>query len=517
MRAYSVSFAFKALVASLALQLLTGCAFFYQYRDISEKPTRDGADVPLEPRVSTLQPALSIPIASLQEAANRAANAAKPDKPFTGEEEVARIELKDPIFGGVILRATIDAQWEYALGIGSVALAGANDIFSMTIPASVSGRAGFKGEIAKWLSLSWKNFGAAAEVDFKAGFGADQGFCPVIRSPQLAVRWTDDPFIELVGKSCFFGACIGPWRLNVKDPVEGHVKPALNGITAALQAGLPCGPVRDELAKVWRTYSVPVNLPYESLYLNITPQAMHFPGLGVDNTNITLAGRFDAKVGLDSTPIAGGPLPLPQNNPLPISPGRFSLAVPISTRYYTIEALAKQALQGQKYQASEPLGGVTVTPQRVEVYPTDDGKSLAIGVGVAVEFRWLFFLNTSGTVWLKGSPAAINGGRSIRISDVKVTRKFSNPIWDMASALIEQQVASALKNGFELDLAPPIASAEQQLTSVLNQAGQASGVKLEASDVKIQLGRMLANDRAFQLEAVLDAVVKADLGVMRAR
>lgn len=502
----------NALLAIVTLQL-SGCALFYRYEAISEQPQREASNVPLLPRASTIQPALTVPLTLLQDAANAAAGKVLPVE-NEGVERVASLEIMKPWpFSGCWICEHLDVKWHFALKQPSpVTVEGLDDQLVVGIPAALDGGAGFKGEIAKWLSMSDKSFGAAVVVDFRSGLAADEKYCPTLTGIKLRYRWTTEPYVQLVGRNCVFGYCFGPWNLEFTDPIDEKVKPQLQNVSSTLQQKIPCQPIRDQLAKAWKTYSFPVKVPYQQLHLNVSPQALYFPGLGVTATDVVFSGRLDANVSLDPAPIPVETLPLPPNKPLPISPGKFSLSVPVSTQYYTFSALAKQELDKQKFRASTSLGEVAITPTKVELYPTDNGTALALGVSVAVEFQYLFFLNSSGTVWMTARPEAINGGRSVRLTDIKLTRKFSNPIWNIASVVLEDKVTKAIRDGFQLDLDVPLTKAEADITAAINGAGQGSAVSLSAHDVKISAGRMLANDKAFQLEALFDAIVDASLG-----
>lgn len=504
------------LVTFAVLTQLGGCALFYRYGPISEQPTREPANAPLEVRASTLQPDLSMPLAALQGAANAAASTVLPFEQ-DGSQRLAEIRIEKPWpFYGCLICESLDAQWHYKVDQPSpIVVAGDPNLNRVVVnlPAAINGGAGFNGEIAKWLSLNNKSFGAAVEVRFASGLAADRNFCPSLSGLDLDYRWITDPYIQLIGRSCVLGNnfCFGPANLEFAGDVDRQIRPQLQTIASTLQHNIPCAPVRDSLSKAWKPYSFPVKVPYEELFLNIMPQALFFPGLQVNSTDITFVGRLDAKVSLDPSPLPSTSIPLPENKPAPISPGRFSLAVPISTQYYTFGALAKQALDQQKFISETSVGRVRVLPRKVDLYPTAGGQQLALGVAVAVEFEYLFFLNTSGTVWLTAKPEAVGGGRKVRLSEIKVTRKFTNPIWKIASVLIEDRLTQAIKDGFEVDLNQPFSTAEADITKLINNAGQGE-VKLTASDVKIGLGRMLANDRAFQVEALFDAKVDASLG-----
>lgn len=504
---------FRFLAAVACTLLLPGCALFdglHHFRDISEAPPRGGLAEPMQPRTSTIQPALTMPVSALQTAANAAAGKALPVA-GSGSAQIAEIRIVDPIFHSCIFCASLDAHWHYQVGLaGPVGVSGYQDRLSLNLPAHLDSGFGLGGDLAKIFSLSDKSVTATVDIQFSSGLKADLRYCPAPDAPRLGYRWLEGPDFEIIGKNCIFDACVGPWRYNFAAQIAPQLDSKIAEIEAALHNAIPCQPVRQALGQVWRDYSLPVALPYLGpMYLNISPQALYIPGLGVDAQKVTLAGRLDANVAFGPQPGPTALLPLPQNLPAAISPGRFSIAVPVSTRYYTFAALATQELVGKRFSANTPLGGITVRPKRVDIYPSAD--KVAIGIAFVLDYDYRIF-NTSGTVWLAARPEASNGGKAIVLRDIVITRKFSNPIWNVASLLLQDKLTEAIRNGFLLDLAPPLQDAERQLAAALGQAGQQSGVAMRASDVRLGVGRILTNDQLFQVEAILDAQVDAQLG-----
>lgn len=502
-------------MAALSVSSLSGCALveaLRQYDAISEAPPKGGLQEPMRPRASTLQPSLVLPLSSLQAAANAAAGKLLP---FSGggSQRIAKIEIRDPIFNSCILCESLDVNWRYTAGLaGPVTVSGGADLLSLTMPVRLDGGFGFGGALAGLFGLSNKTVAAAAELSFRSRLRADQQFCPAFHDTTLDYRWLQGPEVEIVGQNCVLGVCVGPWRYNFASHIDPTIRAAIPGIVGEIERAIPCGPVRAELQKVWRNHSVPVTLPYAGkMYLNIAPKALYFPGLGVTAQDALLSGRLDALVSLDAAPAHAGPLPLPLNEPLAIAPGRFSLAVPVSSRYYTFEALAKQELVGKFFTAQTPLGEISVQPTRISIYPS--GERLALGIGFVLRDPRSVF-GTSATVWLSAKPVAVDGGKKIRLTDITVTRKFSNPLWNLASVLLQDTLAKAIADGFELDLRRSVGDAQRQLGAMLVAAGQGSGVKFAARDIDLRVERILTNDQLFQVEVVLDATVDARLGTL---
>lgn len=492
---------------------LTGCSLFdfvHDYENISAPPKEGGAGAQFPPRPSTIQPVVHVPLTQLQAAANKAVSEVLPIND-SGRQPIARWEIEWPWpASGCIFCGNLDADWEYNAGLnGGITISGSENRFAIKVPARIDGKVGLNGEIAELLSLNGKRFRAAANLSFESGFTVDKEFCPKAKDTKIGYEWTDGPVFQIFGRSCALGLCVGPWDYNISRYLDPKIRSNIAKLERGLNDEIPCEPLRGELQKIWATRSFPITLPYEEkMYVNIRPLSLHIPDASVDSHNLSVMGRLDATVAVEGAPIEEQSIPLPPNSATDISPGKFSLAIPVSTKYYTLESLAKQQVIGRKFSADTPLGGIVIRPKKVKIYPS--GDKLAIGVSFVLDYKYRVF-NTSGTVWFAGSPESANNGKAIQIQDISVTRKFSNPIWTAASILLEGKVKEALADGFLIDLSEPMANAEKQLTDALQKAGEDNGFLLQARDVKIGVGRILTANEALQVEGLLDAVVEASL------
>lgn len=502
------------LIAIMPSVLLSGCAMFdflHSYKDISEAPKEGGVPAALQTRTSTIQPVVNVPLSLIQSAGNQAASKVLPINK-NGRENISNWELRDPIFHGCIICASLDADWEYSAGLfGQITVTGQSNKLWIGVPARIDGKVGLAGDIARLLSLNGKSFKAGVDARFGSGFGADSRFCPKVRDVSIEYNWTDGPSFEIIGKSCLGDLCVGPWNYDLRPHLEPEIRKAIQQVEGGLNNNLPCDPMRTELQKIWWTRNFPIILPYaDKLYLNIEPVSLHIPDVGIDQQQMSIAGRLEAKVSVDIQPIPEKPLELPPNTPAPVDPGRFSLAIPVSTKYYTLQALAKQQVVGRKFSTDTPLGSITVRPKAVRIYPSDN--NIAIGMPFVLDYEYKLF-NTSGTIWFAGQPESTNNGKAIRIHNIKVTRKFDNPIWSVASVLLEGKVQEAIADGFLIDLTKPLSDAENQLMESVNRAGDGKGFQLHAHDASIAVGRILTTDAALQVEGLLDAVVDATMSL----
>jgi hypothetical protein len=490
--------------------LLSSCAWFdflHRYDAISEPPVKGGTDLVLEPRASTIEPSVRLPVAALQSAGNNAASKVLPFS-ASGRENLASWDLRDPIFHGCIFCGSLDADWSYTAGLSRpISVSGAQDRISITIPAGLNGRAGLAGDIANLFSLSGKNLSAQVEANLRTGFSADRRYCPAASGVTLDYRWLQGPEVEVIGQNCAFGLCVGPWAYNFAGSVDPEIRKRLPQMVAGLESAIPCEPVRDGLGKVWKRYGFPVELPYLGrMFVNVTPTALFIPGVRVDTQDLTFSGRLDAVVSLQSTAIGEEPLPLPENTAAPTSPGRFELNVPIETPYAALERLMQQAVLGRSYRLETPLGWITVRPKNIELYPSRD--EVAIGIAFVLDYD-RYLLGTSGTVWFAGKFDASSDGKRIQISKMAMTRKFTNPIWTIASALFEGEVQKAVADGFVLDLSQPLQDVESQVTAALSHSGEGLGVNVNASNVSIGVGRIATGAERLQVEGQFRATVQA--------
>lgn len=508
----------KIVVAAILIGSLgaSGCSTFdalHTYCDISEAPPHGGSVIPLGPRASTIQPYVAYPVSSLQPPANDAVSKLLPFN-ASGSSNIAKWEIDWPGGSCCFFKGSIDANWQiHASQIDPVRVVGGSDRLTAELDTAMNGSVGINGTIAQWLSLSGKNVSARAAILASTGLAFDRSYCPTIVDPGLDYRWISNPEIEIIGKSCVnvFGSdwCVGPWDYDFSSSVDPQIRNQIPSVMQSLAAGINCSPIRGDLQKVWGNYSFPLDVPYlGAMFVNISPQALFVPRLGIDATNIVVRARLDADTVVAPTPGPVGSLPLPYNDPLPISPGDFSLSVPVALRYYTLEALASQAAVGREFPADTPVGKITVRPTNIQVYPS--GDHLAIGVSFVLNYEHVL-LNTSGTVWFSSKIDATPDGKQLRLSEVAVTRKFSSPLWEIASIVLDDQLRNAISNGFQIDLTKPLGDTEAAITQALSSAGNGKGFELIATNVNTRVGRIATQDDVLVVEGLLDATVVASI------
>ncbi len=501
-----------ALISCLLLAIsVGGCAsacLMCRYGSISEQPIKGGVSETLPPQRSSIRPSIVIPYSALQRAANEATNNFQFSQ--NGREQIWHGKWTvGPI---TVFEGSIDADWSLnARRNGPIAVSGNGDALNASLPVAFDGKVGLAGDLARLLSLSGKNFDGAFHANIASRLGVDPSFAPVLQNPSVAIAWDSGARLEVIGRNCVgvssVQVCAGPVNWDLTDRVSGPLTTAANSAFGGIN--LPASELRSALASIWRNYSMPISaLPGEAHFLNIKPQSISLEDVLFENQGARLAGQVDALVSIDNEGVPQGSLgPLPPNAPTSGPAGDFRVSVPISVRYREIDGLVSKSLVGKEFDTATGAGRLRLWVKGIEVYPS--GNRLVVGVKFAVKTPHSF-LNTSGTIWLAGELAASSDGQQVLASNLDLTRKFSNPLWDVASVLLDNDVQNAVKAGATLDLRDELTDAstavEKQIESLSNEA-----VIVDTNDTSIRLGKILTNNDALVVEGLLRASVEATL------
>jgi hypothetical protein len=453
---------------------------------------------------------VSVPYSALATAANNATNG-------MAFEASGNPDLWDPswsIAGVTVFSGNLGGSYDIkANKNGPITVSNANPGLAISVPVAFSGTAGVNGTLANWFSVTGKNFSGAFHANASTQIVANQQFCPQLQNQSVSASWDPPASVEVVGHACVYKdiLCWGPWNLDISGSATGPLNSALSNGFSQVNSMMPCQPIQNDLAKVWKNYSFPLTIPdAPPLYVNVKPQALYVPGVSTDSNGATVNARLDAYITVDPTAGSTAPItPLPQNQPLPQAPGNFSISVPLSVPYASMQAAATAQLVGKEFTVGAGAEQIKIWPKKIEIYPS--GDKLVIGVGFALH-QAIYILNTSGTVWFEGSLQADSTGQKIVISNVAITRQFSNPIWDIASVLLQGQIQNAVSQGFVVDLTSTLNTAKGQMATGLSNMNADSSVKVTVANPSIGVGRIYTGDTNLTVEGLLTAKVLADLG-----
>lgn len=499
------------IAVGAAIFVLIGVWILYawhqaRHQEMSEQPKRSSSSVAFEPRVSSVVASISVPYSVIQVAANN--QKAQLTGAANDSVEIRCVSADFPEF-----RECLTANWHVNYSPnGDVVVARSEDFVRITLPAKFDGGAGFGGAIASRLSLNNKSFNGAFILTVDALVKLDDRFCPKLVPGPAAFNWTTSPSVQLIGRNNFsilgIGFNVGPWNLDVSSYITEPIRTQLNSAILSANTAIPCDPVRAELAKVWRRYSVQMNVS-PPVYLLAEPTEMSaamFP----EDQSLKLNAMLKAKVEISTTPGKEENIgDLPPHVPMAMQPGLLAVALPLQLDYAIVESEVMKTFEGKSFDIEGPGGKSNVVLKSLELYPS--GNKLAVGVTFTADLPSQFF-DTSGTIWLSGEPVVDPTGKILSLKDATVTRQVDNGLWNALSAAFQDTINSEIQKNLHYDLSADEAKAIQDIQTAVADSSKTGGILFSVTEPNIKFGRVIAGEKSFFIEALLDAKWDATLG-----
>lgn len=499
------------IAVGVAIFVLVGVWILYawlqaRHQEMSEQPKRSSSSLPFEPRVSSIVASISVPYSIIQVAANN--QKAQLSGAANGSAEIKCVSSNILRF-----RECLTTNWHINYNPnGEVVVARSGDFVRITLPAGFDGGAGFGGEIARLLSLSNKSFNGAFILTVDALVKLDERFCPKLVPGPATFNWTTSPSVELIGRNNFrilgAGFDVGPWNLDVSSYITEPIRAQLNSAVLSASAAIPCDPVRAELAKVWRRYSVQMNVS-PPVYLLAEPteiSAAMFP----EDQSLKLNAILKAKVEIATTPGKEENIgDLPPHVPMAMQPGLLAVALPLQVDYAIVESEVMKSFAGKSFDIQGAAGKSSIIINSIELYPS--GNKLAVGVTFTADLPSKFF-DTSGTIWLSGEPVVDPTGKILSLKDAMVTRQVDNGLWNVLSAAFQDTINSEIQKNLHYDLSADESKAIRDIQTSVADSSKTGGILFLVTEPKIKFGRVIAGEKSFVIEALLDAKWDATLG-----
>lgn len=482
-----------ALVAAVAVGGTTYFAWsWYQRRDIvlSQEPVRIESTLTIPDQDSSIGLRLTVPLPALEAALDRQVPASF-DFGGNGEDVCARVPIFGRVCAGTRYRGTVRKA-------GDVELAPEGTRLHASLPLTVSGNGGFRGDGARLLDLDAKNFRAGVRVSLVAGFDLSPDWCPIVPA-RASFDWTQNARVEIVSRV---------W-VDVSGQVEGPIRDALADLPEQVQRAIPCNSVQDEIRSVWRTYSFPIEVGSgQTVYLHLDPQSAGFSGVTMAPDRIRLAAALRVRSSVDTAPGPTEPKPgLPPLVRISDELGRITLAIPVRVAYEEIVAALTQEVAGKSYSAETPAGPIIATFSDFAVFPTE-GERIAIGASfeAAVPGR---ILDISGRLHVTARP--VLDDQNVRLAEIGVTRVLDSEIAEVASVLFEQEIRAAIERAAAFDLAPLAETATRRITEAVTDPARTGGIVIDLSKVTVGLERIVPETRALAALLKFEAAAEATL------
>lgn len=499
------------IAAGAAISVLVGLWILYawiqaRHQEMSEQPKMLSSSLAFEPRVSSVVASISFPYSVIQIAAN--SQKAQLTGAANGSDEIKCVSSDFPR-----LRECLTTNWHVNYSPdGDVIVARSGDFVRITLPAKFDGGAGFGGDIARLISARNKSFNGAFVLTVDALVKLDDRFCPKLTPGSATFNWTTPPSVQLIGRSSFsilgVGFSVGPWNLDVSSYITDPIRAKLNTALLSANTAIPCDPVRAELAKVWRRYSLPINVS-PPVYLLAEPTEISAAMLPEDKL-LRLNAMLKAKVEIATSPGKEDSLgDLPPHAPLAMQPGLLDVALPLQVDYAVVVSEAMKSFAGKSFDIEGIDGKSNAVVQSLELYPS--GNKLAVGVTFVADLPSQFF-DVSGTIWLSGEPVVDPTGKILSLKDVAITRKLDNGLWSVLSAAFQNTIKSEIQKNLRYDLSADEAKAIQDIQIAIADSSKTGGVQFLVEDFNIKIGRVGVGEKSFYIEALLDAKWDATIG-----
>jgi len=471
---------------------------------MSQKPSRDSTVVVLNPKESVVIANLRVGYPVISNALNQALDNLPGSE--SGRERFGCIKNSFPP-----INECIDLNWRvnYARA-GSIEVGRDGSHLKVTLPGEFRGRAGFGGTIARLLGLDAKNFSGSFVVSASATLSLDDQFCPVLAPGNITFEWANRGRVEMIGRTSVrflgIGFSIGPWNLEVARYLDLPITMALRSALAEASRAIPCDPVRTELAKAWRHYSIPVdadNVP--PLYVNIEPTGLATSGLIAEDEGVRLVARMNAKAVVAAEKGSEDlKTPLPVHEAVSAERGELVLAIPLKVPYDLLRSEAMKAMAGRPLS----VGDAEIKIHDLEIYPS--GNRVAIGVRFSSDLPWRIF-NARGVVWLTASPAVDEDGKVVSLQDIEITRQLDSTLWSILTLVLRDVVHEQLETAATYDLTADSEAALAAIVEAITAPQMSGGVRFEIEDADLSLGRIVAESENIAVEGLFRAKWDAQL------
>ncbi|HUN42800.1 MAG TPA: DUF4403 family protein [Acetobacteraceae bacterium] len=485
-----------AFAATVPGVIGAGCGYDWiesQNVALTKPPVRSTSELKLPDCESVVSLCADIPLSLIRTAANRAIPAEYHFEGI-GPDVGGTINLG----GWNIIKFDVKVGTRYEGDVrkaGDLSVTGRDDKITVALPIAVSGNGGFRGDGARLLKLDAKNFRAGLILKVHVSIGLNTNWTPAITiTPDL--EWTDSPKVEIVHNV---------W-IDIRSHVEGQMREQLSAMAQKIRESIPDDIVRRKAKQAWHAYSIPIlGIAALPVWANIVPTSIGTSGVVVKDEEIRVGLMLKARTEISTD---AGPnmtmLPLPALVRIPAMPGLLTIALPVRASYDCLRTAILEEIAHKPFAAGVVGGMATVIVNDVYLYPSDDRVVLGLAFRAQIPGR---LFDASGKVFLTAKPATENGGMVVRMLDVTLARQLDNPIWDLASVILEGQITKSIEDKVRVNLTPQINKVILDLKTKLADPAITRSVRMTVRDVKVDVPEVIPEAGG------LAALIRVDAGV----
>jgi Domain of unknown function (DUF4403) len=465
--------------------------------------------LPPAPRVSSIIAPVTVSLAAIREAADRAA-----PRNFAGKAD-------NPV--SQILQ-NADIGWTASRG--PIATTGAQDVLSLTTPLTgklnVTGSLSSKatgavgdalggllgGNVAKQIgSVNIKSLNASAEI---------KGNIAITSRPKLAANWRIEP--NLAGQVTLgdTSLTVAGARVNVPAQIKPVIDKNVADQLATAGARIHNDPTFERNARIqWAKAcrSIPIqgngaasSLP--ALWLELRPTRAIAAQPRVDAANVTLTLGVEAETRITSTQTKPD-CPFPAKiSIVPPTPGGVSIGVPIDMPFTDISKIVEAQFAGRTF-PEDGSGPVDVTVKHASVAASGDRLLISLLVN-AKEKKSFFGFGGEATVHIWGRPVLDQAQQTLRLTDIQlaVESEAAFGLLGAAARAVMPHLQKALADKATIDLRPFATNAQKKIAAaVADFQKNEDGVRVAADITSLRLADIAFDSKTLRVIAEADGAI----------
>jgi hypothetical protein len=459
--------------------------------------------LPPAPRISSIIAPITIPLAAIRDAGDRAA-----PRNFAGKAD-------NPV--SQILQ-NADIGWTASRG--PIAATGAQDMLSLTTPLTgklnVTGSLSSKatgavgealggllgGNVAKQIgSVNIKALNASAEI---------KGNIVITSRPKLAANWRIEP--NLAGQVTLgdTSLTIAGARVNVPAQIKPVIDKNVADQLAAAGERIHADPTFERNARIqWAKAcrSIPIqgngaasSLP--ALWLELRPIRAIAAQPRVDAANVTLTLGIEAETRITSTQTKPD-CPFPEKiSIVPPMPGGVSVGIPIDIPFTDINKVLEAQLTGRTF-PEDGSGSVDVVVKRASVAASGDRLLISLLVN-AKEKKSFFGFGGEATVHIWGRPVLDQAQQTLRLTNIElaVESEAAFGLLGAAARAAMPHLQKALAEKATVDLKPFIGNAQKKIAAAIADFQKnEDGVRVAAEITSLSLADIAFDSKTLRVIA----------------
>jgi hypothetical protein len=465
---------------------------------------------PLPPaaRVSSVLAPVTITLASIRDAADRAA-----PRNFNGKANNPAPQLIQ----------NADINWVAARG--AISATGNNNAISLS--TLVTGTVNAKGSLSQEAGgavsqLAGQLFGsktgeqigriAIRELNANADIRANVA---VQARPQLGANWRVDPNLAAQVSLADTNLNASGIRLNVADQIRPLMDKMVNEQLEKVREQARNDPMleqtaRREWAKMCRSIPLPPAAPgLPALYLEMKPTRAVAAQPSVDATNVNLMLGIEAQT-LVTTSQTKPDCPFPAALQIvpPLDKGKVSVGVPIDMPFTEVNKIITAQLKGRTF-PEEPDPPVAVTVKSANVEPSGERLLISLLVNAKEKKSWFGF-GADATVHVWGRPVLDQAQQTLKLVDIELAVE-SEAAFGLLGAAARQAMPymqKALEERTTIDLKPFAVEAREKISAAMSEFRKNDqGVKVDANITTVRLAEIAYDSKTLRIVAEADGAI----------